>query len=271
MRAIYIPIALLLLVSCSKVNNSKRTESDIYSANKIKTKTEYISRINLGIEEKEHVKEIKEFNSKGLATKETIYKNDGSLQTITTFEYDPDNNLIKTRKVSKDSSFLVKYISSYDAKNHLTEQYCYEESENGPFLYHKVFGYDGNGKLMTVNWYWPTGKRAVDKYIYEGNNAKEFTESNSYGDLLFKWTYKYDNRNNLIESIQYYDSVAINAKIVYVYNPNNEMVKQTKYNKTVVDYTAAYEYDDKGLLTAKTEFALSGKAMAKYKYKYGTY
>jgi len=125
--------------------------------------------------------------------------------------------------------------------------------------------------MIDCHWYWPTGLRAIDRNTYDGMNLKENIQSNADGEFLFKWTYKYDIRNNLTKSIQYYKGDTINTKISCEYNVRKELITETKYNKNGINYLATYEYDDKGLITSKTEFSSSGKVAAKYRYQYETY
>jgi len=259
---------LVFLFACTQTaKNAKEKERELILKNNIKCITEYVINMRQGTEEKEHVNHVKLFNSKGFITQETFFLADGSMDFFATNDYDKNDNLILTKAMKPDSSFFYKETKIYDENNNMIEK-AYFEGANDSFFYRNTATYDSKGRMMEYFWWRPSGLRAKNKYAYDGMKMIENVEQDKDGKFSSKWIYKYDENENLIEAVQYYPDSIINSKITYAYNSNNELVKQTNYYRETILKMTTFEYDEKNLLIAKTEYSSAGKISAKFRYEY---
>ncbi len=269
MKSHYILILLLFTLGCLKENKSnEEKERELILNNKVSTIKEYVTPVNLGVPEKEYLKSVKLFNYQGFMFKEAGFSNDRKIEFISFYEYDKYFNVIQTKSVKADNSFISKIVRRYDDQNNLKELFRYEDPE-GPYLYGSTYFYNDDKQLVESTWFWPTGLKAVGKYLYEGNKMVEYVNTDLNGKFFFKWIYKHDKKDNVIEAIQFQpDSLIITSKITYEYDKDNRLIKQTSYFKENIQYMATYQYDEKGFLSNKTEYSSIGKISAKYRYFY---
>ncbi len=237
---------------------------------KIKSISEYITRINLGIPEKERIDHIRFFNQKGYFTREFRYLENEKIDYICNYAYDSHGNILRAKTVKSDSSLVADIEKKYNNKNQMTEQMC-TEIAGGPYLYRNTFEYDTAGRMVDCHWYWPTGLRAVEKYFYDGKKKNKCINYGPSGQFLNNWIYKYDDRDNLIETIEYYPDSLVKSRVVCDYDKDNNMFQKTNYIESRVQVQSVYVYDKRGLLTSKTEYSSIGKESARLRYHYEYY
>lgn len=264
-------IFCLILTSCSSNDSiDKKSERALMQKYSIKSISEYVSPINLGIPEKERIDHVRFFNQNGLFTREIRYFENGSIDFICNYSYDKKGNIIQAKTVKPDSSLVADIQKKYNLDNLMTEQYCYEIS-GGPYLYRNTFEYDSLKRLIDCHWYWPTGLKAIEKYYYDGTKKTQCVNYGPHNQFLFRWIYKYDDHDNLLESVEYYPDSLLKSKIICQYNQTNNMVRKTNYIEERMQQMATYEYDKRGLMSSKIEYSPSGKVSAKYRYHYEYY
>src|ERR1035437_7066334 len=97
---------IYFLDGCMPVSRTgKETEQELITKNNIKSVTEYVTLVHLGVDEKENLKSLTIFNDKGNRSKETTYTEDGKIEFITTFEYDKNDSLILTTVLNSNNGF----------------------------------------------------------------------------------------------------------------------------------------------------------------------
>jgi len=233
---------------------------------KITSITEYRTDIHLGIDQPEHVSQVKVFDSNGFKTKETEYNLAGEIDAILSYSYDSAGNLILVSAVSRDGGLLFRETRSFDANRNRTGLYYY--LPDGTYKYRNVATYDKAGRVTELRWYWPAeGLVSTNKYQYAGDKKIEDAEYNQQNELNYRWKYEYDVRGNLTEAAQNSPANIINRKLTYEYNNDNQLVKQTTYYDTALHSDERYEYDQ-DLLKSKTLYNLNGKVTAKFRYEY---
>jgi len=110
------------------------------------------------------------------------------------------------------------------------------------------------------------------RYNSEGNMT-EFIVYKSDGSILYKNTYKYDDRNNEIERDYYCCGISTPSitKHEYIYNEKNQEVEHVEYsvNTEPKDYTKhKFTYDNVGNVIEEKEYSYDGSISRKIKYKY---
>ena len=263
----YLIFLVIFLCACSSVTKTdQEKERELIVSNNIKSITEYATILHLGIEKKEQLHRIKLFNTKGFIIKETIFSADDSIESIVTYEYDKDDNLVLSTSMNADSGILFIETRTYDEKNNRKELYFY--LPDGTYKYRNSASWDNKGRMIELDWYWTDGLSAKITYAYDGMKMIEKAEYNSAEKLQFKWRYKYDARENIIQAIQYYPNNIINSKITYEYNKYNQMIKQSYYNGESIHKMVTFAYNKSNLLSAKTEYSPSGRISIKYRNQY---
>lgn len=264
-------VFLLIISSCSTDHATKtdeQLEHEMVLKHRIKNITDYKTDIQFGVEQKEQISHIRNFDENGWKQKETTYS-DGTITSSITFEYDKNGNLLTINAIEPDSSVLFKVTMNYYENNLRKEYYFY--LPDGTYKYRNFATYDKSGKMTELKYYWPDGLKAINKYKYDGNKKTEDTEYAPDGKFRYKWIYNYDKNDNLIEAIQYYPGNKINGKIIYEYDLNNQLVKQTIYFEESVTNIFTFTYNEKKILSSKTTLTSFGRLSEKIRYAYEFY
>ena len=264
-------LLLFCITSCStdyRTKTEDQREQEKALRYNIKNIREYKSTFQFGVEQKPQLSNLKNFDEDGIKRKETAYS-DGNIQSITTFEYDKNDNLITKNGMYQDSSFLFKITQNYYENNLRKEYYFY--LPNGTYKYRNLATYDDSGRMTELKYYWPTGIKSINKYQYRGDKKTEDVEYSPTGEFKYRWIYKYDNRDNLVEAVQYYPDSIINGKNTYEYDSGKLLIKQVNYLGESVQNIFIFTYNDKKLVASETEMTSSGTIYAKYTYEYDYY
>lgn len=266
---IFTPIILLICISSCSTDNRNKTEEQQehemalkYSIKKI---TEFKNTFQFGTGQKEQICRLKIFDENGLKQKEVTYF-DGNIESNLTFEYDKNGNLLNINAENPNNSFLYKINRNYYNNNLVKELYYYHE--DGTYKYRNFATYDNSNRMIELKYFYPDGLKSVNKYSYRGHKKTEDTEYAPNGEFRYKWIYKYDNRDNLIEAVQYYPNKIINSKITYEYDQSRLLVKQINYFGESIQNIFTLTYNDKKLLSSKTETTSGGMISAQYRYQY---
>ena len=267
MGLVFLFLLPFLFSSCTHPQKSDdEKQRDRLIRNKIKSITEYKTSFRPNVEENEQISHLKIFNVKGFVVKEISYDENGIAEHIFYNEYDKNDNLTCTTIKNPDSSLFGKEVRSYDEKNNLKEFISF--LPDGTQKFRNTYLYDEDGKVIEMDVYWPTDLSAIHKYIYEGKKKLEDIEYSASKKFLGKWNYKYDARGNLLESVQSNADSSVSCKITYLYNRFSQLTSQLTYSGETLQSTLSFVYNNKYLLSAKTESSPSGKIIARFKYQY---
>ncbi|MGP8216300.1 MAG: hypothetical protein ACLQQ4_12090 [Bacteroidia bacterium] len=261
-------VITFLFPACKPATRSKkRSERELVVMNKIKTIKEYETPMRLGVVGAEHLRREKQFNAQGLFLKEIFY-NDSGVQNCTAHEYDKNDNQVKSLKVLANGVFQSRYTRAFDEKNNVRE-IIFTEEENGPYIYRNEIKYDNGGRKIETDWFSPAGPVIkTEKFKYDDGKLIEDDVYDPQGQLELRETDKYDSAENLIEDVQYYPNNTIDKKTTLEYNKDTDLVKKTIFSGSQVQYMATYEYNNKHLLTSRTEYSPAGDTLSKWRYEY---
>lgn len=198
-------------------------------------------------------KTIFDYNSDNQLIKETISTYERRLKRKNKKIFDDDDDcMIDEEDYEKKPSWKIimeKYFK-YNSKRQLIESYAPEKSESRQNRYLYRYNFDDEIEKVT--------SLENDEIIWE--EFRENFENGNY-DYIRLWSnkftfknvcrsigaikYKYDDRNNLIESSKP-DETGIRGYVTtkYYYNDNNSILKKERYNtKNELEVTHVYIYE----------------------------
>jgi RHS repeat-associated protein len=178
------------------------------------------------------------------------------------YAYDGDQHVSSILSYDSSSSIIENYSYTYDPAGNLATQ-----TENGDYSY---FNYDASGQLTLVG-FLPSGSMTYvySNYGYDAaGNRNTGGSTPTTGNQLTTdgtWDYTYDPKGNLIEK----DSVSTSERWTYGYDNANELTQVKHYNTSgVLLKTIDYSYDvfgeeiqrdvTTGAGTTTTKFAVNG-------------
>ncbi|OFY62512.1 MAG: hypothetical protein A3H98_13175 [Bacteroidetes bacterium RIFCSPLOWO2_02_FULL_36_8] len=270
MYRIWFFLLVIFLPGCSTPNSSEEgKEREMAFKNHIKKITEFKTILNLGgIWLKEQVHREKFFDKNGFKFKEITHYDDGSIENIISLQYDKNGNLIFRKAVNPDSSVSYSDKRVFDEHNNKIEYYFY--NPDSTLLYRKPAVYDKEGKMIESRMYHDGEWKATYKYKYQDARMTENNIYDSTGNFKHKWLYVYDNRNNLIEEVQYNSQNYISYQNKYEYTKDNFLIKETNYVGEEVQRSFSYKYNGKNLMEIKNEYVY-GRLNSKFRYEYDYY
>ncbi|NGX56370.1 MAG: tRNA3(Ser)-specific nuclease WapA [Candidatus Anoxychlamydiales bacterium] len=207
-----------------------------------------------------------EYNESNLVNK--ITENN----TITTFEYETDTNLVKQKniyEILEDKSFIIRQrtYNFYDENKILIKQII-EDVSNNRKQHIKEYKIRDKFPLGLVDTFEESFinldkniKLLIKKEHYDYSNDCKITKKDIYGsDNKLKHTlyYEYDERGNLIS-----ETDPLNRKAIYKYDANNNKVKEIDFSKKEI----FYEYDYCNRLISK-KIGITPSYIEKYDYDF---
>jgi hypothetical protein len=211
--------------------------------------TYYDPSEKFGIKRKAYI-----YNEKGDLLEERAFYLDSNQNFINTFTYDQEGKKTKRNssfpggapnlqidykyydggkkieefRTFKDGSIDSKYISIYDDKANLIDMKCYE---NDSLAYSKAYKYDNGGNLLEETClysqkqggnYYSDDSLSMETYLYSENNNVIEQRHYKDGNLEYKFTYKYDNLNNVTEWSHLYADDLLASRYIYKYEDIDE-------------------------------------------------
>jgi hypothetical protein len=267
MRSLLILLSAIFLAGCSSPQRSdEEKQRSRLARNKIKTISEFKTSFISKEPGKEYLNHLQLFNSAGFVTKEIDYNDEGFAEHVLAYEYDRNNNLVAAVTKNSDSTLVGREIRNYDEKNILKELIHVLPDGTAEFKY--VFRSDSAGRMSEKEVYWPSELSAVYRYSYDGKKKLEETEYSADNKLIATKNFLYDPHGDLLEENQVDNNNNKKYKTSYLYNLIHQVTRQSNFSGQALQNAFSYEYDQKYLLSMKTEFSPSGKITAKYRYEY---
>jgi hypothetical protein len=162
-----------------------------------------------------------------------------------------DHGDIKTHEL--DGEYLFGKVKS-------VKEFSYEASER--------FGKIEKGDRGRKSDFWEHDKFQV--FNPQGNTI-EITTYESNGNLLAKYSYKYqyDNKENVTERSGYKSDATLTDKIVYKYDDKDNLVEVETYNSDgTLDDKKTYQYDVNGNNIEENVYSSNGNLSYKFVTKY---
>ena len=177
-----------------------------------------------------------EHNEKNLMTKQTGYKENGTVSSILLYEYDKNRNRSTYKQVKENGKVLGHQKRIYNKKNQNIELYNLDKKTDKFYLSYR-FNYNDNDLYSSTQSFNSVGKRiSKSEYEYEGGNLKTLTSK--INGKKYKTSYQYDSKGRVIEK-------KYHRKRNVILNGKKIVLKQWKEK---------FEYDDKNNLTSKISF-----------------
>jgi len=203
-------------------------------------------------------KGLYKYDDRGRPIEKTFYDENDRLEGKRLFKYDDGSNRVNE----------IKW-TCYDADGKLADYYRLFKCE-----------YDNKGRCESVLYgVYRDGKLTGDKafFKYDDKSRLEsvlYEEYNDGGLTREKFFFKYDDKGRLTESINYYyrsswDDEKFIGKHLYKYNNRDNHIETTFYdrnNKFAGKHL--YKYDDRGNQIEKTYYSADDKLSSKTLYKY---
>lgn len=174
------------------------------------------------------------YDDKGNKIGEAIYLRSEYVQYKLHYKYNDKNKLIEEAQYDKDGKLLYRTTYVYKGDNLIkTETF----NDKGEVEYSEKSNYDKNGNLTAQVIYEKfSNTTTVEKYQYDSFNNKIMVSVSNNDVPVFKISYKYDDKNNVIASNAF-----------------------DGHGKPRDSRAYTYKYDDKGNWIEKT-VAIGGKS-----------
>lgn len=189
---------------------------------------------------------------------ETKYKlNDinPGLNEVLNITFQFNKNCQKTSEITTEigGDTKIKHAITYDKAGKITSEVKQNKDVNGNFTIRYKYNTDKTLKQKEL----VAGGKVLSTYIYaydDKGNVSGMDIKKKLGLLDINnetFTYKYDDKNRLIEEL-HMDGEAYN-KIEYVYNDKDQLTRRVEYNQRGgITYETDYEYDELDNLSAET-------------------
>lgn len=112
----------------------------------------------------------------------------------------------------------------------------------------EVKKYNENGYLIEKTWVYSTGSEDLTSYEYEGEKLVKISEKDDYGLTWERLIYEGDN---LVKIESYEGKKKKVMERHFIYNEQNQLVKQQRIQKKKTNKQTYYTYDEKGRLLKK--------------------
>lgn len=177
--------------------------------------------------DKYSTKNVFHYDENGNRTELINYKADGSLNSTIKSAYDAAGKVVSEETVLGNGVVDIKSVIKTDIKGNRVEQTDLKQNagSNDLFNYKYLYKYDAEAHL-------------IERVGYRGN-----------GSFFLKYTFNYDANGNRTDWLQLSESNLIIAKTSYKYDDKNNIIEENKHNpdgSVKETYTYTYEFDKKG-------------------------
>jgi antitoxin component YwqK of YwqJK toxin-antitoxin module len=222
----------------------EQSEQERIAKNDIEIKTEW-----------EHSVKDGKVSSKGKKMSETIYDDagrilekksyryNGSISSKVTYKYNSNGDVIEhLRFDGRKNQYTLKRYIQYDRTGNIIK----EHGKNGPNqTFENNYSYDNRGNLTQITYY--SGDRLIEsRKIKYSHNKREIHVYNGAGQLTRRIVKKTDDRDNVLEEIQYTSSNQIKKRFVYKYDDRDNQIMEEKYysGNLTLRVSRLYDNDD---------------------------
>jgi len=197
------------------------------------------------------------YNKKGSISQSKSYKSDGSIESKEDYKYDENANKIETLYSKPGVGIISKWMYFYNDDGNVIKRshyrlgileskttyiysnigyssYLLKYNTEGKIIERYDVVYDKDGKIIEVNSSttdWGGSYKNIFSYNEIGNLTLEVVNYYSDGQPNYAFSYKYDDKNNVVKKI----------------------TKNTNTNKEFIE-TYSYKYDKQGNWIERIEF-----------------
>jgi len=184
-------------------------------------------------------KTVFKYKENGKITDEYYYDKGGVLTSHNQYTYNESGNVIELNRINSASGYNSKVVYAYNSSNQLSKEITYDRN-NIP-LYETTCFYDAEGKLSKKEFtnsftykheYVYDENKKLNSIVYfneDGTKDIEKPKDNELYQNDKNNTYKYDDKNNLIEET-HNDSYGYSKFTTeYDYNEQGEWIKKRSF------------------------------------------
>ena len=219
-----------------QVQNEYASDMDIMDSEMVYTYPEPNRRIRTYIDKA---------TGKRTQADETVFNDAGKIWTESSFNYDENGS--QENDYSQTDYF-------YDENENLIRRERYDTSKIGANVTSKqidLYTYDKDGNRISEQ----------QKLVCEGQADR----------IWLDCTYEYDKNGNKIRATNAVTDKYTSSPIIYDYNKNNQLIKETNYQATTPDVLKdyyIYEYDENDNLIKSTYYSADDKIISYTVYEY---
>lgn len=191
----------------------------------------------------------------------TLSKNDTTKHFIS--DYDVNGN-ITSYKTNTD---LVLLVSNYDSTANVIISAKY--NFNDKLVYEDTTMLDNNGNRIEqiTKGYEPSPYNFRASYNVDAKGNELEMDAYSNQKFLYKWVYKYDEKGNRIEDVQFYLLDSFLQKLVYQYDENRNMTEMALFKDSLIERTT-FKYNKQGSIIEEAKYGPDDKLIETRSYKY---
>lgn len=263
----YISLVIFFLAtiffSFGQVPGEEKWKENI-AKNRIQTQVQWNHKYEKGKPKKTGYKNFsKKFDYKGNIIEE-IYYQAGTVDQKLSYKYDNNENKVEFINYNGDENrVMFKQNITYDNSTRKIR----EERYNGLDYQIIKYSYNDNNKLAKIvrsDIYGNVEHKRIFEYSGNVCNIDIYSDEKH---ISGKITNKYDNNDNIVETIEYDQKGKVKEK--YEYNFENNLVKEkTKYISNNFIYKETYEYDSDRNLVKILKEQPKGKTITNNIYTY---
>ncbi len=195
----------------------------------------------------------------------------GAFHYLRLYKFDINGNIIEEaqRDLPSGGSDHSKRVYKYDHNGNKIEDIYY--NRNGNLSSKVISKYDNNGYEIEAARYSSSGQlewKLIYQYDNKGNKILQKSFKND--TLMDKWTFTYNKKGNLIESKRYNDEITINGIYSYKYDDRENLIEESwrsGYDGEVI-YKYTFEYDKKNLNTELRSYDKKDNIIYTHNYTY---
>lgn len=164
----------------------------------------------------------------------------------TTYLYDGNDNVIDETTYNSENTVVGKTLFEYDSKNNKIKE-------------GHVSGHD----TLTIS---------IDVVYNEKNEIVKIIALKSDKSVHYSYTYTYNNVGKISESLYFYSRKpkSINERTTYKYDDKDSLIETTIYQDGAINLTKEFRYDKKGNLIQTTVNSPDNKQHEEHTFKYDT-
>ena len=216
-------------------------------------------------------KTVNAYDASGLLLEEAVYTAKDKLTEKTSYTYDTERNLTEKNTCDAEGNSVEKFAYTY-SEGKLKEIDCYK---TGNFYSKTIFKtengktdkseYNEEGALVKKTFLVYQGSQLIEENVYSSNGQLDYKKTYAYndknkidsivktnpdGEIVEKTVFRYDAKGNLSEET-YYEGDAVSKRVIFKCTEDGNIAKVSyydvcqKFGATANELTLIYEFSFK--------------------------
>ena len=212
----------------------------------------------------------KAYDEENNLTKITDYYNDGSVRSISAFDYNSKGDIVSRKEMNNLGKVVAKQTIGYDSEGRKVKEAEYDSTGN-VISKTLIKNYDSNDKIQLIEKY-NRNDSMVARYEFEYNEEGKETKNTIYNGInqvLRQSLTTYDAKGNRISFKIYEGSVGLLGYDETKYNEEGLEIETKVFNgKNVLDNRKVKEYNQKQLLVKEINYNKLNEPEFEFRYEY---